>query len=128
MEDATPRAQGVRLLVVDDHRDSAEALAMLLRRSGFEVDVAHDGLEAVEAAQRLRPAAILLDLRLPVLDGFAACRRIREEPWGKKIFLIAHTGLGSREEKRRAIDAGFDAHLTKPLDPVALRQLLAHLS
>jgi CheY-like chemotaxis protein len=120
--------RGVRLLIVDDHRDSAQALAMLLRRSGFEVDVAHDGLEAVEAAERLRPAAILLDLRLPQLDGFAACRRIREQPWGEKILLIAHTGLGGSEEKRRATEAGFDAHLTKPLDQVALRRLLARLS
>ena len=118
----------VRILIVDDHRDSAESLAMVMRKSGYQADVAYDGLEAVEAAERLRPDAVLLDLRLPRLDGFEACRRLRDQPWGKKILLIAHTGLSDADERRRVQEAGFDAHLIKPLDQAALRELLARLS
>jgi CheY-like chemotaxis protein len=118
----------VRILIVDDHRDSAESLAMVMRKSGYEAHVAYDGLEAVNAAQQLRPDAVLLDLRLPQLDGFEACRRIRQQPGGEKVLLIAHTGLSDGDERRRVQEAGFDAHLTKPLDQSALRQLLARLS
>jgi CheY-like chemotaxis protein len=118
----------MRILVVDDHRDSAESLALLLRRRSFEVDVAFDGLEAVEAAQKLRPDVVLLDLRLPSLDGFDACRRIRQQARGRKIFLIAHTGLTDRDDERRMEEVGFDAHLVKPLDHAALQQLLSDLT
>jgi CheY-like chemotaxis protein len=117
----------MRILVVDDHRDSAESLALLLRRRSFDVDVAFDGLQALEAVERLRPDVVLLDLRLPALDGFDACRRIREQPWGRKIFLIAHTGLTDSEDERRMEEVGFDAHLPKPLDHAALQQLLSRL-
>jgi len=118
----------MRILVVDDHRDSAESLALLLRRRRFEVDVAFDGLEAVEAAERLLPDVVLLDLHLPALDGFAACRRIREQPWGKRMFLIAHTGLTDDEDTQRMKEVGFDAHFAKPLDHAAFQELLARLS
>jgi DNA-binding response OmpR family regulator len=117
----------MRILVVDDHRDSAESLALLLSRRGFEVDVSFDGHSALETSARFRPEVVLLDLHLPLLDGFEVCRRIREQPWGKDAFLIAHTGLLDDNAKRQIWDAGFDAHLGKPLDHVAFRRLLSEL-
>lgn len=113
------------ILVVDDMRDSAESLAMLLRLAGNEVHTAHDGLEAIEAAERFRPAVALLDIGMPNLDGYEACRRIREQPWGKNMMLIALTGWGQEEDKRRTEEAGFNAHLVKPVDLTALMNLLA---
>jgi DNA-binding response OmpR family regulator len=117
----------MRILVVDDHRDSAESLALLLTRRGFDLDVSFDGPEALEACARFRPDVVLLDLRLPVLDGFEVCRRIREWAWGGDVFIIAHTGLLDDNAKRLIWDAGFDAHLVKPLDHVAFRRLLSEL-
>jgi CheY-like chemotaxis protein len=114
-----------RILVVDDNADSAESLAMLLKISGNETQVAHDGLEAVEAAERFRPDVVLLDIGLPQLNGYDAARRIREQPWGKTMALIALTGWGQEEDRRRSKDAGFDAHLVKPVDYGALMEVLA---
>jgi CheY-like chemotaxis protein len=116
-----------RILVVDDNPDSAESLAMLLKISGNETHMAHDGLEAVEAAERFRPDVVLLDIGLPQLNGYDAARRIREQPWGKTMVLIALTGWGQEEDRRRSKDAGFDAHLVKPVDYGALMELLATL-
>lgn len=116
-----------RILVVDDNRDSAESLADLLRLHGDEVETAYDGLAAVEAAERFRPAVVLLDLGMPKLDGFAACRRIREQPWGQDMVVIAQTGWGGEEDRQRSEKAGFDAHLVKPVDHTALLKLLSSL-
>jgi PAS domain S-box-containing protein len=116
-----------RILVVDDNRDSAESLADLLRLRGNEVETAYDGLAAVEAAERSRPDVVLLDLGMPKMDGFAVCRRIREQPWGKGMVLIAQTGWGSQEDRRRSEKAGFDAHLVKPVEYAALLKLLRGL-
>ena len=116
-----------RILVVDDNPDSAESLAMLLQLSGNETHMAHDGLQAVEAAERFRPEVVLLDIGLPQLNGYDACRRIREQPWGKTMVLIALTGWGQDEDRRQSQDAGFDAHLVKPVDYGALTELLATL-
>jgi CheY-like chemotaxis protein/two-component sensor histidine kinase len=124
-ETRQPRsATGRRMLVVDDNRDAADSLAMLLSVHGNDVDTAYDGIEAVEAAERLRPDVVLLDIGMPRLNGYDACRRIRAEPWGKGIVLIALTGWGQDEDKRRTEDAGFDAHVVKPVDPSALLTLL----
>ena len=115
------------VLVVDDNPDSAESLSMLLHISGNETHIAHDGLQAVEAAERYRPDVVLLDIGLPQLNGYDVCRRIREQPWGKTMVLIALTGWGQEEDRRQSKDAGFDAHLVKPVDYGALMELLATL-
>ena len=114
-----------RILVVDDNRDSAESLAMLLRLTGNETSVAYDGEEAVEAAARQRPDVILLDIGLPKLNGFDACRRIRENRWAKNVLIIALTGWGQEEDRRKSAEAGFDGHLVKPVDHAELMRLLA---
>jgi len=105
-----------RVLVVDDNHDSADSLAALLKIMGNEVTTAYDGAQAVEIAAALRPEVVLLDIGMPVLDGFEACRRIREQPWGRAMHLIALTGWGQHEDRRRSQEAGFDAHLVKPVD------------
>lgn len=114
-----------RILVVDDLKDSADSLAALLTISGHEVHTAYDGEQAIEAAGRLRPDVILLDIRMPKLNGYQACRGIRQQEWGRRIQLIALTGWGQEEDRRRTREAGFDYHLVKPVDPDALEILLA---
>jgi PAS domain S-box-containing protein len=120
-----PATAPKRLLVVDDNPDAAESLALLLRLGGHEVHTAHDGQAGVDLARRLRPDVVILDLGLPKLDGLAACRRIREQPWGRDMLLVALTGLGQEEDRQRTREAGFDAHLVKPVDYEALTRLLA---
>jgi CheY-like chemotaxis protein/two-component sensor histidine kinase len=114
-----------RVLVTDDNVDAATSLAMMLELMGNEVRIAHDGLEAVTAAEELRPDVILLDIGMPRLNGYDACKRIREQPWGPGIYIVALTGWGQEEDKRRSREAGFDHHLVKPVDPVTLGALLA---
>ena len=116
------------ILVVDDNRDSAESLAMLLKLMGNKTHTAYDGLEAVEAAATVRPDVILLDIGLPKLNGYEACRRIREQPWGKNMVLVALTGWGQEEDRQKSREAGFDGHIVKPVDHAALTKLLAELS
>ena len=117
-----------RILVVDDNRDSADSLAVLLQLSGHETHTAYDGLEAVEAAAKLQPDVILLDIGLPNLNGYEAARRIRKQARGKGAALVALTGWGQKEDRRRAEEAGFNAHMVKPVDHVALMQLLSELT
>jgi len=112
------------VLVVDDNRDSAESLALLLGLSGHAVHLAHDGAEAIAAAERYRPDAIVLDIGLPGINGYEACRRIRQSRPGHDPLIIALTGWGQEDDRRRSAEAGFDAHLVKPLDVDALRRLL----
>jgi CheY-like chemotaxis protein len=116
-----------RVLIVDDNDDGAESLAMLLRIAGHQTHKAHDGIEAIEEAERLRPDAVLLDIGLPGMNGYEACRRIREEPWGKELFLVALTGWGQEEDRHKSEAAGFDAHMVKPADVDVLMTLLASL-
>src|SRR5207245_1858461 len=92
---------------------------------GCEVRTARDGLAGVTAAEQFRPDLILLDIGMPRLNGYDACRRIRELPWGKDIVIAALTGWGQDEDKRRSQEAGFDGHLVKPVEPAALEELLA---
>ena len=117
-----------RVLVVDDNRDSATSLATLLQLGGHEVVTAHDGEEAVTAAAAFRPDMILLDIGMPRMNGYDAARRIREQPWGGGVALVAMTGLGQEEDRRRSSEAGFDEHLVKPVDLEALQYLLASLA
>ncbi|HEX5716704.1 MAG TPA: ATP-binding protein [Thermoanaerobaculia bacterium] len=114
-----------RILVVDDNEDSAESLAILLTLKGNETHTASNGQEAVEAAARLRPDVILLDIGMPTMNGYEACRRIREQPGGDDVVIIALTGWGQDEDRRRSSEAGFNEHLVKPLDPAVLMKLLA---
>jgi CheY-like chemotaxis protein len=114
-----------RILVVDDNRDSATSLTTLLRLSGNETFIAYDGVEAVEAAARQRPDVILLDIGLPKLNGFDACRGIREHRWAQNVLIIALTGWGQEEDRRKSAEAGFDGHLVKPVDHAELMRLLA---
>lgn len=116
-----------RILVVDDNRDSAESLAMLLELTGNETHTAYDGLEAVEATATFKPDVVLLDIGLPKMNGYEAARKIRAEPWGKKMVLVALTGWGQDEDQQRSREAGFDGHLVKPVDYAALTKLLAEL-
>jgi len=114
-----------RILVVDDNQDSATTLAMLLKLSGHEVHTANDGLEAVEAAGTFRPHVVLLDIGLPNLNGYEVARQIREQPWGKDMVLVALTGWGQEESRQKSRDAGFNGHLTKPVDFPSLEKSIA---
>ena len=116
-----------RILVVDDNRDAAESLGMLLRMMGHEVRTAYDGQAAVAAAAEYRPRLVLMDLGMPKVDGCEAARRIRAEPWGAELFLVALTGWGAEADQRRTQDSGFDRHLVKPVDTEALKRLIAEL-
>jgi CheY-like chemotaxis protein len=113
-----------RILVADDNYDGADTLKMLLESSGHEVHVAHTGAEALEIAKRVRPEIALLDIGMPDMSGYEVAEGIRHEAWGKDLTLIAVTGWGQDSDKRRALAAGFDQHLTKPIDLSALRALV----
>ncbi len=116
-----------RVLVVDDNRDALESLAALMELAGHAVRAASDGEIALALAASFRPQVVLLDLGLPKLDGYEVARRIRAESWGKTMMLVALTGWGQAEDRRRTHDSGFDSHLVKPLDLEALSELLARL-
>jgi len=113
-----------RILIVDDNRDSADSLAMLLEITGNQTYLAHDGVEALESIEKYRPEVVLLDIGLPKLNGHEVCRRIREQPWGKDIRIIALTGWGQEDDRRRSEEAGFNGHLVKPVDYDKLLALL----
>jgi signal transduction histidine kinase len=114
-----------RILVADDNTDAATSLATVLEIMGNEVRTARDGREAVDVAATFRPDVILLDIGMPIMNGYDACRRIREQPWGKSMLIVALTGWGQDEDKRQSREAGFDHHLVKPVEPAVLEELLA---
>ena len=122
-ETAAPATR--RILIADDNRDGAESLAMLLEFSGHEVYTAHTGPEALQMADKHRPQVAILDIGMPGLSGYEVAQQIRRQAWGAHIKLIAVTGWGQEDDKRKAQQAGFDHHLTKPVDPDALGQLLS---
>jgi CheY-like chemotaxis protein len=122
-----PQVEKRRILIVDDLKDAVDSLSMLLRAMGHEIHTAYDGEDAVAVAQKQRPDAVLLDLGMPRLNGYDACRRIRAQRWGKEMFIVAVTGWGQEEDRRRSREAGFDDHLVKPVDTVALMKVLASL-
>ena len=117
-----------RILVADDNEDSATTLAMILKMMGNEVRTANDGLQAVDMAAEFRPDVILLDIGMPKLNGYEVCRRIREQPGGKELVIIAQTGWGQQADRQRTHEAGFNHHMVKPIDPAALEKLLAGLT
>jgi signal transduction histidine kinase/ActR/RegA family two-component response regulator len=122
-----PCAPGLRVLVVDDNRDGADSLAEMLRLMGHEVETAGDGLAAVEQAEVFRPELVLMDLGMPRLNGYDATRRIREQPWGTAMTVVALTGWGQECDKERSREAGCDGHLVKPVSPSDLTKLLDDL-
>ena len=117
-----------RVLVADDLRDSADSLGLLIELMGHTVEIAYDGEAALSAAERFRPDIVLLDLGMPKLDGFEVSRRIRAAPWSESMRLVAQSGWGQEEDRRRTAEAGFDHHLVKPIDPTALEALMQKLA
>ena|SRR5579863_7926541 len=122
--DAPPVARGRRVMVADDNKDAADALAMLLELGGHEVRVAHRGRAALELAQTFRPDVAIIDIGMPDLSGYEVAKELRRESWGTGICLIALTGWGQDDDRQRAKDAGFDRHMTKPVEAWALEELL----
>jgi PAS domain S-box-containing protein len=116
-----------RVLVVDDNRDAAESLGMVLRFMGYEVSIAYGGAEALEMAARERPRAAIVDIGMPGMSGHEVARRMRMEAWGRKATLLALTGWGQDADKQAARAAGFDDHLTKPVDPEDVVTVLSRL-
>jgi CheY-like chemotaxis protein len=117
-----------RILVVDDNPDVASSMATMLTLLGDEVRTAHDGLEAVEAAEAFQPAVVLMDIGMPRLNGYEATRRIRERPWGKSMTIVAVTGWGQQSDRLRSQAAGCDGHLVKPVNLPDLERLLDNLA
>ncbi|HWI38794.1 MAG TPA: PAS domain S-box protein [Burkholderiales bacterium] len=127
---AQPRAGTVaanrrRVLIVDDNVDAAETLQMVVSTMGHDAETVHDGRAAIEAACSRRPDVVLLDISMPGMDGFSVARRLRSEPGLRKIRVVALTGFGQQDDRRRTREAGFDDHLVKPVSPEDLRRLLA---
>jgi len=127
-EGAAKSSSEHRVLIVDDNRDSADSLSMLLEITGNKTFLAHDGVEALDAAEKYRPDVMLVDIGLPRLDGHEVCRRIREQPWGKDTVMIALTGWGQEDDRRKSQEAGFNGHLVKPVDYDQLLELLSELT
>jgi CheY-like chemotaxis protein len=115
------------VLVVEDNLDAADALTMLLQLMGFETQVAHDGLDAIELARSRRFGLIFVDIGLPGMDGYEVAKRLKGIEGRKSMLLVALTGYGRDEDKVRALGAGFDVHLVKPVEMETLEQLLARL-
>jgi len=127
-----PRSRAVpavarRILLADDNADALESLATVLRLRGHEVYSAPNGAIALETAARHMPEVALLDIGMPLVDGYEVARRIRAQEWGKSVTLVALTGWGQESDRRRSREAGFDTHLVKPLDLDRLTALLAQL-
>jgi CheY-like chemotaxis protein len=119
------KGPSLRVLVVDDNVDAAESMGLLLEALGHEVQTAHDGLSAVEAAIKFLPNVVLLDIGLPRIDGFEVAKRLRQHPALSGIVVIAMTGYGQDEDKRRSIEAGFNYHLVKPANFKQVKEILA---
>ena len=117
----------LRIMVADDNHDSADTLSMMLTMMGNEVRTANDGLEAVKLAEEFRPDVVMLDIGMPMLNGYEACRHLREQPWTKDIVFLAMTGWGQDEDRRRSKEAGFDHHIVKPVDFAVLEKLLGNI-
>lgn len=118
-------AAGVRVLIVDDNVDAATSLSYVLALAGYQTSVAHDGKRALDLAETLRPSVVLLDIGLPSMSGHEVAKQLRATPWGKDLPLIAVTGWGHERDRVKSLEAGFDAHLTKPIDPALLLQHIA---
>lgn len=122
---STPRK--LKVLVVDDNADAGESLAMLLRIWGHETRISYDGPSALKVAEGFQPDVAFLDIGLPGMPGYDVARELRRTQTAKKLVLIALTGYGQDEDRRKTREAGFDEHLLKPAEPLAVKALLAHL-
>jgi PAS domain S-box-containing protein len=120
-------ARPCRVLIVEDSDDAATSMRTILRMMGHDVRIAQDGIQAVDEAGAYLPDVVLLDIGLPKMSGFEVALRIRRQPWGKNMKLVALTGWGQEEDKRRSKDVGFDLHVIKPLEPASLEELLRKL-
>ena len=128
-DDSLGTAHGqLRVLVVDDHTDGATSMCRLLRVLGYDARQAHDGLAGLDAAAEFRPDVALLDIAMPRLNGYDVARRLRAEPWGRQMLLIAVTGWGQENDKLLATEAGFDCHLTKPVAVAELTRALSSVA
>ena len=116
------------MLVVDDNVDQAHSAAILLRASGHEVREAYSGTATLEAALEFQPHVVLLDIGLPEIDGYEVARRLRHNPQTKDVRLIALTGYGMEADHQRSVEAGFDDHLVKPVDPSKLQEYVEHVA
>jgi CheY-like chemotaxis protein len=128
-ESVAPHAgrSNARVLIVDDNRDGAQSLALMLDIEGHEVRTAADGLEALQIAEEFQPHVVLLDIGMPGIDGYETARRLRTRPWAQSTLLCAQTGWGQEDDKRRARTAGFDRHLVKPIDPEEISRIVAEV-
>ena len=115
----------LRILVADDNRDNADSCCMLLQMSGHHVRAAYSGREALEIGADLAPHIVLLDIVMPEMSGYEAARAIRATKWGEGVVLVAITGHSMVEDKRKALEAGFDYHFAKPVDIESLQQVIA---
>ena len=113
-----------RILVVDDNADAAESLAAILSLTGNETRAVHDGMQAISEAEAFRPDVMLVDIGMPKISGHQVAREIRAKPWGSAPLLIAVTGWTQESDRQRSREAGFDLHLSKPVDPAALQELI----
>jgi CheY-like chemotaxis protein len=120
-----PQPASRRVLVVDDYDDSADVVAKILELRGNEVQTAKSGSEAIAKAERFQPDLMLLDISMPLMDGYDVCLHVKRQPWGKGITIAAMTGCYGDEHKKLAIEAGFDYYLIKPINTEAIDRLLA---
>jgi CheY-like chemotaxis protein len=120
-------SSSLRILVVDDNRDAAISLSILLSLVGHETATAFDGEEALITAMLFQPDVVLLDIGMPKLNGYEACRALRLVPRSPRLVIIALTGWGQEDDRRRSMEAGFDAHLVKPVDPDDLQNTISQL-
>jgi CheY-like chemotaxis protein len=114
-----------RVLIVDDNEDAATSMAMLVEALGGRAATARDALTGLAKLQEFEPDVVFLDIGLPGIDGYEACRRIRAARSDRRVTIVALTGWGHAQDKQRALDVGFDAHLTKPVDPSVVEELLS---
>jgi CheY-like chemotaxis protein len=124
---AAPSRRRRRILVADDNVDLATSMGLLLELMDNDVRVVHDGVAAVDAASEFRPDVLFLDIGMAKMNGLEACREIRGKAWGREPVIVALTGWGQAEDKRRSREAGFDHHLVKPIEPVVLERFLAEI-
>jgi CheY-like chemotaxis protein len=129
VEVATSRADmprvASRVVIIDDNEDAANTLSMLVEQLGGSSRTAYDAMSGLQAVKEFQPDTVLLDIGMPRIDGYETCRQLRQQPSLGHITVIAVSGWGQAHDKQRALDAGFDAHLTKPIDPEALAHVLA---
>lgn len=123
-ESNTSGTPATRVLIADDHPDAAESMAILLRINGYDVQNAFDGEEALRIAEQFRPHAILLDIGMPLKDGYEVAREIRSHSWGRDMLLIAVTGWGQEEQRQLTAEAGFNHHFVKPVHPRQLKPVI----